>query len=1096
MSFHGYSEDEESPVLRDFVNEEIARQTQSPSPRSELLSPTSPPQRTLQSEISRPRRSRGPSERYRRQREQAYANVSSRQLLSLLIEKEYEANKLRMALHKTFDRFEGEARRVVEAERVTQQTLNEFRTVNEGKIAAERGLAKANEELRLWKFQFDHMQNELARAQDVVRLVERQRDDAEGAASKARATARQLNELRLVTDASEEGWRLGYQAGFRRAQEDLVLTNGTTSRDTYQDLELTGPYPPRRQPENGVGEVDHDLDASPAPAHRARHDLQMPQMPPSGDPPTTTDTLPGDPPTTTDTFPGDPPTTTDTLPSTSMPVPVTMPVPSPNPMPAPPSPSRRDFGFETEPAVRRSPPLRSPSPDISIYPIEIPSASVLNGPTNYHRPPPGNNIPASLHPGYAPQLAGEQQSYQHPPQPRPVPENININIAPPQRLSSSARFYHPAPPPPISENNTAPLQPQRRPPSQAASTRQRPRAASTSANAPPPPAPPPKSPQLPQYHLPPDNYIPSASENGDIALPPPFQLSAHLAMSPRVPVAPLSPRVAPVAPLHVEPRGGGGGGGGGGGERTQSWYNNNAEGQNQQQQAGQQPQSWYQQPKRGPRSNAGSATGSVRTAKTGSVRTAARSVSASVGGGGWSAQGQGQGRHARQASLDSRLSQAGVGRSQGQYGTDLGAIREVPADARSGRSVSVGGGGGRGYGGSQWTGVSGMGGMSEESLAPPPPARDTEAARYEKQIIADELRYSNPDLAEGWRQQAASAKADTASSRSRPPPRNVRLPAKLTVPALLSPPSGAVPLGQGQGGHMRARTMSGSTGRSGRTQPFSVDLGRPQEQPLPMDLGLGVGRVRSLRHVTPRRPVSPSEKGTPYFGTITIEPPSQSSSSQIPLAPSDSQLPSMGMGEYLSPNSDYRKPLPLPQSLPQGQTAQGQGVGQAGQPGTGFVPQSMTIPTQITVPVTFKGKAISSPISPGAPLPIPFPGEGGVGGDYRASTYSLNAEQERPLSRARSNSAMSRKSGKTEALPVNVGPTLTAGPTLTRQASNASLRSTASSAYARFDANAYVDPAYFAADHNSLPVPAPRSRNVSGSSRHSGLSYIGPPGPA
>ncbi|KAJ7020604.1 hypothetical protein C8F04DRAFT_971888, partial [Mycena alexandri] len=198
-----------SPVLQDFVNETIAREAQTPSPRTELLSPTSP-SRGLPGDVDRLRHSqRGPSERYRRQREQAYANVSSRQLLSLLIEKEYESSKLRKALHKAFNRFEAEAVRVVEAERVTEETLHQFRIVNEAKIAAERALGKTNEELRLWKFQFDHAQREIARAQDVVQLVERQRDDAERAAEKARSIARTLNEQRLVGDAMEEGKRLG-----------------------------------------------------------------------------------------------------------------------------------------------------------------------------------------------------------------------------------------------------------------------------------------------------------------------------------------------------------------------------------------------------------------------------------------------------------------------------------------------------------------------------------------------------------------------------------------------------------------------------------------------------------------------------------------------------------------------------------------------------------------------------------------------------------------------------------------------------------------------------------------------------------------------
>ncbi|KAJ7918659.1 hypothetical protein B0H13DRAFT_1992396 [Mycena leptocephala] len=439
-------------------------------------------------------------------------------------------------------------------------------------------------------------------------------------------------------------------------------------------------------------------------------------------------------------------------------------------------------------------------------------------------------------------------------------------------------------------------------------------------------------------------------------------------------------------------------------------------------------QSWYQ-PKR-PRSNAGSATGrSAAGSATGRSTT---------------------GRHTRQASLDSRLS-AKNQKLAAEYGTDLGAIRE---DARSVRS-------GKGYGeGSQR--ARSMRAPSTESLVPPPlPEKD---ARHRKQLIADELRYSDPDLAESWRRDAA-ANADTSSSKSRPP-RNVRVPANLRFPSPLSPPTGPVSLG-----HMRARTMSGSTGKSGWTQP-----------PNPVDL---VSRP-SLRRVKERRPISPSDLGSPEFGTIRVEPPSQSSS-QVPLVNATPH-----MDRYLSPNYQMQ---PLGQPLGQPQA------------GSGFVPQSVTIPAQITVPVTFKGKAVSSPVQ----ASIPFPAESGEA-DYSqfrppsgyggsttslsrardASAASFNAE-ERPLSRVRSTSALSRKSGKSGKTEY-AGPTLTPGHGLQRQASNTSLRSTGS-AYARFDAKSYVDPAYFAADTSAgpIPVPAPRSRRGSASSRHSGLSYIGPP---
>lgn len=199
--------------------------------------------------------------------------------------------------------------------------------------------------------------------------------------------------------------------------------------------------------------------------------------------------------------------------------------------------------------------------------------------------------------------------------------------------------------------------------------------------------------------------------------------------------------------------------------------------------------------------------------------------------------------------------------------------------------------------------------------------------------------------------------------------------------------------------------------------------------------------------------------------------------------------------QYLSPNYQTH-PLPNQSTLP-----------------SGFMPQMVTVPAEVTLPVTYNGKNISSPISfpnggGGADNPQPRPTSGL--NDYRVPAFggnstSLNQQSTsmhtpsraaeplppaRPLS-AISTSNLSRKSGKTEYV---AGPNLTAGHTLAHQASNTSLRSTGSG-YARFDANSYVDPAYFAADTSgAVPVPAPRSRRGSASS-HSGLSYMGPPLP-
>jgi len=125
---------------------------------------------------------------------------------------------MRKALYASFRRLEEEGRRMSEAERVTRETTQHFRTLNERRVRAQQEANKANEELRMYKLQLDTAQGEILRAQEVLGAVERQKNDAEEAAARARTMARRLNQEKLVAAAREEGRRLGFDAGFRRAQ--------------------------------------------------------------------------------------------------------------------------------------------------------------------------------------------------------------------------------------------------------------------------------------------------------------------------------------------------------------------------------------------------------------------------------------------------------------------------------------------------------------------------------------------------------------------------------------------------------------------------------------------------------------------------------------------------------------------------------------------------------------------------------------------------------------------------------------------------------------------------------------------------------------
>ncbi|KAJ7066327.1 hypothetical protein C8F01DRAFT_1122951 [Mycena amicta] len=912
MSLHGYSEDEESPILRDFVDDTIAREL-SPSPRTELLSPTEANRSQLEVDrVRHSQRQRAPSDRFRQQREQMYANVPAGELMAMLIEREYECKRLRKGLTRAFERVEVEVGRTTQAERVTQQTLDKLREVNRVRVDAERTLAKTGEELRLWKFQFEHAQKEIARAQEVVVLVETQRDDAERAAAKTRTLARQLKEHKLVDDALEAGRKLGYKAGFRRAQQEVALRQGLDAAETLtvDDGEEDEAESFRRPDMDGISFLDADS---------IRPSRRVPQNPTA---------------------------------STSRPAPS---MPTPSPAMAMPTPQLAS-PFTTEPARRQAPPTaRSPSIQLSIYPIDIPSASVFNDAPPTRRP--SLQVQTELPPAPIPKS----------PQRRPPPAvveplfiNRRVSPVPPSRPNSMQQDPVPArmpSPQPFRQPSPSPRQQQQHHWSQL------------------PPRQP--SPQPLSASRPPDNYIPSVSPDGDIPLPPPHSLanpalsSAGRAPSPEVP-------------------------------RVSSWYNNR-ERDHEPRTASvsaserQQQQSWYQTARR--------------------PRSTAESISASAAGRSASGRSGNYNPHARHASLDSAAVQiAASAKAQRMAMGDLGAIREDGSvSVRSGRS---GQGHGRSLSGQERVNGFAQGHghgqgqarrsvsmrESAESLLPPPPPVEKDP-RHQAQAQAqrqaqDESRYSNADFARGSTY------------------------------------------------YPRPRAMSGSSQRSGASTA--------QQWQNQNDVDLGARP--SLRRVKEKRPISPSELGSPMSGfgsgfggmTLQVQPASSTSSqAQVHVLPPQTQT-----DRYLSPNY-HTQPLPVPTSKDKDKD----------KVPLGFMPQTITVPGEITMPVSFKGKGISSP-SPmqqsQSQSQLPFPG--------------------RP--------------------PSNNGSNTNLAPSLSRQASNASMRSTTSrnSKYAAYDAKTYVDPAYYAADTGydfGAAVPrAPsrqRSRANSGASSH--LEYFGPPGP-
>ncbi|KIK95937.1 hypothetical protein PAXRUDRAFT_32708 [Paxillus rubicundulus Ve08.2h10] len=186
------------------------------SPRSILLSPV-PFENPGLDEPPNPI-SRGPSLKFRHQRERAHSTASPRHLVHLLVNEEYEVKQTRKVLYTVFARFEHQARRADAAEARIKETIERAKSINEARIAAQQDAIRAQEELKLYRLQLENAQREITRAQDILTAIEAQRDEAEIAAADARSRARRLNEERLIELAREQGRRLGFEEGIRRGR--------------------------------------------------------------------------------------------------------------------------------------------------------------------------------------------------------------------------------------------------------------------------------------------------------------------------------------------------------------------------------------------------------------------------------------------------------------------------------------------------------------------------------------------------------------------------------------------------------------------------------------------------------------------------------------------------------------------------------------------------------------------------------------------------------------------------------------------------------------------------------------------------------------
>ena len=130
-------------------------------------------------------------------------------MVKTFVNEQYQGAQTKRYIRIALERLDSETKRAQEAERRALELADRFRAVNEARVQAQTDLVRANEELRLWKTQYDNAQNELRKGQQMLRDVESQRDDAEASAAEARSVARKIREKHLVLLAREEGRKQG-----------------------------------------------------------------------------------------------------------------------------------------------------------------------------------------------------------------------------------------------------------------------------------------------------------------------------------------------------------------------------------------------------------------------------------------------------------------------------------------------------------------------------------------------------------------------------------------------------------------------------------------------------------------------------------------------------------------------------------------------------------------------------------------------------------------------------------------------------------------------------------------------------------------------
>ena len=155
--------------------------------------------------------------------EASLVNLSHFRELDRFSDPRAEAVSLRGMLETAMRQIQVESQHAADLQRANDEVANRFRILNENRINAQQEAAKATSERKLYQYQLESAQKEVEKAKTALKEIEKQRDDAETAAARAREKARKWQLEVMVTAAREEGRKYGFEAGFNHAKQEKEI---------------------------------------------------------------------------------------------------------------------------------------------------------------------------------------------------------------------------------------------------------------------------------------------------------------------------------------------------------------------------------------------------------------------------------------------------------------------------------------------------------------------------------------------------------------------------------------------------------------------------------------------------------------------------------------------------------------------------------------------------------------------------------------------------------------------------------------------------------------------------------------------------------